>query len=466
MSTITDSKTNDTIVSDDNETSSCKCLLKAYGNNTKLLLLKDNKIIKEMDYTEIQNTHIDELTFLRNRRALKELLCEIKEERTLLYVDLKDFGTMNEAYGEDIANIILKEFAYHLSNSFRDFETFRIEADIFALLSNTKNNLTSIDMKHLLEIFFSHPLEIGNEKIVLCATIAFTKSKKDLIKKAETTLKEAKKESKGFLVYSDVLGKQRQEKHEEHKNLSQKILQAINNKKIFPVFQPIQNNHSKQIDKYESLARLEINKNEILTPDMFIPFTKRINKYNEVTAMMIEKTLDIFNGKDVGVSLNMSIEDISNEDMVDFIVSQLKKFKEPKNITFEILEDSSVAFLEITKEDSTSQRTRIVKKFFNEIRSFGCSIAIDDFGSGYSNFINILAIKPDLIKIDGTIIKSLSNKKVKLMTEMFIAYARSINCEVVAEYVENQDVQNLIESMGIKYSQGYYIGKPSKIIKH
>ena len=169
--------------------------------------------------------------------------------------------------------------------------------------------------------------------------------------------------------------------------------------------------------------------------------------------------MEHFRGKNIGVSLNLSLADVTNEDIVDFILEQIKGFDNPSLVTFEILEDSSVTVIQ--KVSIASGKDRIVNKFFDGIKSHGCNIAIDNFGSGYSNFINILTLNPDIIKIDGTLIRNMHNEKIKLMTELFITYAKIIGCQVVAEFVEDIETQKLIEEMGIEYSQGYLIGKPN-----
>lgn len=432
-------------------------------DSTRIVLLKNNRFVKELSYGDIENLFFDELTYLKNRKALKEILSSSLESvHTLIYIDLKDFGTTNEVFGEEFGNSVLCKFATELAKAFRDFEAFRVEADIFALLKKDIISDSTDDLKKQFDAFFLKPLCVENETIDLFGTIVCVQEDNELIKKAELSLREAKRNKQDFLVYSDGIFEERKIKHERHKNFSQKIITAIKEEKIFPVFQPIYSNKTNRVERYESLARLRLNNNEVLMPDVFIPIAKRINKYHNITRLMIKKTLEFFYQKNIGVSLNISLEDITNEEMVDFIIRKVENFDSPKLITFEILEDSSIAIIEGSTSAKASEKSRIAKKFFDRASHFGCSIAIDDFGSGYSNFINILTLKPNIIKIDGSIIENLKDPKIKLMAELFIKYAKGINCEVVAEFVGDKETQEEIQEMGISYSQGFYIGKPSK----
>ncbi|KAB7891257.1 EAL domain-containing protein [Poseidonibacter ostreae] len=437
----------------------------------KVVLCKDDKLIRELDSSMLNKLFLDELTSLQNRKSLKDILEKDSQKENpsdyiLMYIDIKDFGNINEAYGEEFGNSLLVEIAKRLTIEFPEFETFRIEADIFGLLLQTDKELSNFNenaVKKKIEKDLLCSIETENDSICLFSTIALVHSNDKLIKKAEITLREAKKQKKDFLAHSFDITEIYRKNRSNYKTMVQKVRIAISEGKIFPKYQPIYSNAENKITRYESLARLEINGNEILTPDKFLSIAKKINKYNDITKIMVSKTLSYFNGKDVGVSLNLSLEDIVNDDVVEFILKEIKNFHNPSFITFEILEDSSVSVIH-NKGAITNQKAKTAQNFFKKIKAFGCSIAIDDFGSGYSNFINIITLNPDIIKIDGTLVKNMHDKKIKLMTELFVGYAKSIGCKVVAEFVEDEETQKLVEQMGIEFSQGYLFGKPNREI--
>ena len=91
----------------------------------------------------------------------------------------------------------------------------------------------------------------------------------------------------------------------------------------------------------------------------------------------------------------------------------------------------------------------------------GVSIAIDDFGAGYSNFERLLEFEPDLLKIDGSLIKNIiTDKYSQNVVETIVAFAKRQNIKTIAEYVENKEIFDYLNNLGVDYSQGYYFGKP------
>lgn len=99
------------------------------------------------------------------------------------------------------------------------------------------------------------------------------------------------------------------------------------------------------------------------------------------------------------------------------------------------------------------------------MKNLGCKIAIDDFGTGYSNFAYLMRLNVDFIKIDGSIIKNIdTDKNAKIVTELIVSFAQRQNIETIAEFVHKKEIFNILIDMGIDYSQGYYLGKPEKLL--
>ena len=116
-------------------------------------------------------------------------------------------------------------------------------------------------------------------------------------------------------------------------------------------------------------------------------------------------------------------------------------------IIFEIVESE-----ELTDIDSC-------REFINTIRTYGCKIAIDDFGSGYSNFCNILNLNVDIVKIDGVLMRSVAgDRNARAMVESIVSFCRKAGKMVVAEYIENEELHRIAREIGVHYCQGYYFG--------
>ena len=139
------------------------------------------------------------------------------------------------------------------------------------------------------------------------------------------------------------------------------------------------------------------NGDQIIPPGDFLPIAKRINKYKELEKELIDQAFKMVAEKKINISVNLSVSDVTSNEMRNFILDEITKYDIGKYIIFEIVED----------EDITQAEAII--DFVRRAKSYGIKIAIDDFGSGFSNFTNILKMNPDYLKIDGSIIQDVFN---------------------------------------------------------
>ena len=148
-------------------------------------------------------------------------------------------------------------------------------------------------------------------------------------------------------------------------------------------------------------------------------------------------------------SVNLSYEDISNKSLTNFLFDILSESGVGDKITFEILESESI------KDYSKLQG------FISELKQFGCKVAADDFGAGYSNFEHLIHLDLDYIKIDGSIVKNiLTNDSSKIIAQTIVEFAKKLNIKTVAEYVSSEEIYDAVKEIGVDYAQGYYVGKP------
>jgi EAL domain-containing protein (putative c-di-GMP-specific phosphodiesterase class I) len=165
--------------------------------------------------------------------------------------------------------------------------------------------------------------------------------------------------------------------------------------------------------------------------------------------IMIEKTFEIACPLNMEFSINLCYEDISNRYFREYIYKKINTCNKAENIIFEILESDFI-------EDFN-----IVKDFATHVRTFGCKIAIDDFGSGYSSMENILKLKPDIIKIDGSLIKNIDTSlESKTIVKNIVNMAKELNAKTVAEYVHSKEVYEVVKTLDIDFLQGFYLAEP------
>ncbi len=173
--------------------------------------------------------------------------------------------------------------------------------------------------------------------------------------------------------------------------------------------------------------------------------------YPRITKIMIEKTFAFFENKEYEFSINLSIEDVLNKKTKEFIIQKIESFPRPEKIVFEILESEKIENYEELKD------------FIQTIKHCGCKFAIDDFGSGYSNFAHVLELNVDYLKIDASLVKYITtDENSRVITKTIINFASTLGLKTIAEFVEDKDALVMLEKMGIDYIQGYYIGKPQE----
>jgi EAL domain-containing protein (putative c-di-GMP-specific phosphodiesterase class I) len=225
---------------------------------------------------------------------------------------------------------------------------------------------------------------------------------------------------------------------------------AIDSYNIVSYFQPIINNRTKQIEKYESLVRLIDEKGNILSPNFFLNVSKEGNYHSKITSIVLENSFKALKQTSVSIAINLSVLDIEKREIREKFLSLLQENQS----------DTQRIVLELTEEENI-KNFKNIKEFIKKIKYLGVKIAIDDFGVGYSGFERVLDYKPDILKIDGRLIKNINKDKVTYsIVEAIVFFAKKEQLKTIAEYVENKAIYTTLCKLGIDYSQGYYFGKP------
>ena len=223
---------------------------------------------------------------------------------------------------------------------------------------------------------------------------------------------------------------------------------------VIPYYQGIYDNREKSIHHFESLMRLRDENGKIYTPFAFMEVARTYGLlYDALSMEMIRKVFDAFkDSEDKSVSINLGIRDIHNEELTRMIYGFLSTVRHPEHFIFEILEN----------EDVDEYETLV--RFVDNIHRLGGKTSIDDFGSGYSNLMHVVNIPSDFLKIDGSIVKECCSSQESESLIQLIASWSKINrrgARIVAEFVENEAIQDKLLRYNIDYSQGYLFSKPS-----
>lgn len=400
----------------------------------------------------LEQFYIDALTRLPNLYKLRHDLEEMNDF-TLIVVNIDNFKLLNDFYGFLVGDFILESFAKSLQKELGDINVYRMAGDEFAILIHEqmsfyllKNYLIHLS-KQLTHLKYAYAQTEIYVDSTLSSSASF--SYEDIFSKVSMALKYAKNEQLKFWIYEDTMNFS--EEYESNLKYATKVRKAILNfSGIVPYFQPIIDNTTNEIIKFEALARLIDEEGIIHSPHNFIPVAKTIKVYDKITMAIIDKSFKVFETHPFDFSINLSFEDIINQEIYDFIIQKLRHSNMGHRVTFELLESEKV-----------NDFSKVIH-FFNEIRRYGVKVAIDDFGSGFSNFSYIIKLDPDFIKIDGSLIKDIDkDKNAQIVVETIVAFSKKLGIKTVAEYVHSSTVLSMVKQLGIDYSQGYYIDMPS-----
>ncbi len=399
------------------------------------------------------------ITELKNDNALNEAI-ENKKSDSLIILDIDNFNFYNEIYGPQEGNNILKNLANYLSKNLdKDiYDLYHFHTDQFAIL--LKVNLydehyiafIALELLHIVKKF-RHYIKNTQESISIDITLGIAKSEKHLIQKAMIALAHAKKNKKDFVNYSIEL-----ENNNDSKNIiywKDEIKKAIQQDNIIPFFQPIIDKN-KNIVKYEVLMRLrqveKDGKYKLVSPFFFLDIAIKTKQYPKLTKIIIEKVFKEIKNFKQKFSINLLFEDIINQEIKELLIENIIKYNIGDKLIFEIVESSNV--------DDYNK----VKKFISEFKRYGVEIAIDDFGSGFSNYMHILEIEPDYIKLDGSLIKNIDkSKKAYEFIKSIVNLSKALSIKTIAEFIHSKEVFEVCKSIGIDQYQGYYFYEPLRL---
>ena len=434
------------------------------SSNFNFMLEKIQNSIKGLE-NEVQirtkelerKVYYDSLTNTLNREAyFRDTKSE--ESLTVILIDINKFDDINDLYGFDVGNAVLKEVSlkFHSFAKENNFTLYKIYGDVFALVSS-EYLFSLYHLERIVEkinlIFNLENIKLTkyNLELNLSISLGISIAQENPLKSAGIALRKAKESDRNFFVYSNELDTKEQIK--ETKYWENRIKKALQKDEIVPYFQAIFNKE-KQVVKYEALMRIidSETKNEI-SPAKFMNYAKQSKQYIDINLNMIKKVLQKIDKTEDQISLNISFKAIQNKIFDNELYKLLEGLssKSCTKIIFEILESEFVKDYEI------------YESFINKYKRLGIEVAIDDFGSGYSNFKQILKIKPDYLKFDGSIIKDIDkNPESFQLVKHTVKFAKSVDIKTIAEFVHSEKVYNTLISLGIDEFQGFYLAKPEK----
>ncbi|MCT7552097.1 EAL domain-containing protein [Aliarcobacter butzleri] len=396
-----------------------------------------------------RNLRLDSLTNIGNRYKLIEDVSK-SVNPCISILDIVSFSDVNDFFGYKTGDSVLKIVARKIEELLIDKENYKVyrdHSDTFCIVAQNEDRDKFIkNIDEISKTIGKVPIVIKSRELYVQLSYVFSFESKENLLETANIIKRYSHANKNIIIYDKAL--ELEKDYEKNIFWTLKIKKALDEDKIVPYFQPIYNLKTNKIEKYEALVRL-IDGNNVISPYYFLDISKKSKQYLQLTKTMIQKTFDYFRDKDFEFSINLTFEDIKSEYIASFIIELLKEYKIGHRVVFEIVESEEI------------DNFRKINEFFVTIREYGCKIAIDDFGSGYSNFEYLAKLNVDYIKIDGSLIKDiLINKSSQNIVSMLVNFAKGQKVKTIAEFVSNKDILNKVRELGIDYVQGYYIKEP------
>jgi diguanylate cyclase (GGDEF)-like protein len=407
----------------------------------------------------IEHTYeTDQLTHTPNRNKLLKEMQKMQEaglDFIIIYIDIHNFSHINDSFGQSVGDVylqktskILQEISDMLGTQQSELKTeiYRMGSDEFVLICLHPKYIDLL----ILKLKETYIIEHGGIEMPLSFTfgIAYSDTKHSQasqLSRAEIASRHAIRTHQRFSYYDEeALFEKR---HKENLEWVKKIAEAFK-KGLFTVFyQPIARTSTAEIVKYEALIRMHDKQRELMiSPAEFLDVLQNSGHEKELTKLVISQSFKSYEACRIDLAINMTRDDL-DEEIISYLIAETKKYKiEPESVVIELVESE-----ELLKEKYIT--------IIQQIKRAGFKIAIDDFGTGYSNFAYLVQIKPDYIKIDGSLIERMNTSaQERQVVEGIYNFANNLGIKVVAEFVSSSELFEVVREIGIEYVQGYHIG--------
>ena len=414
----------------------------------------------------------DPITAQLNRRGFTEKLEKALTERQpdisdcLLIINLDKFKVVNDTAGQKGGDQLLKQITGLILKNLKKSDILsRLGSDEFAIILRQCSlvNATEIAEKirgviKQFRFFYQEKMFDLSACLGIVELDAEIKDFSQALGAADLACSVAKEQGKDRVhIYNssdEILLK-----HENEMLWVSRINLAIEGD-LFQIYRQkieLLDGDPSREEHYEILIRLKEKNGEVVSPFHFIPSAERFNLMPKIDRWVINKTLQKmaaefvkFPNSKLVCSINLSGQSFSDEGFVSYIKEQINRFSVP----------ADRVCLEMTETVAVSNLTQAVK-FMEELKAFGCTFSLDDFGSGMSSFTYLKNLPVDYLKIDGHFVKTMMENKIdKAMVNSIHQIGSVMGLKTIAEFVENDDIMNELKKMGINYGQGYGIHKP------
>ena len=419
-----------------------------------------------------ESYRIDSLTRLPNRIVLKERLNTILFTEHLLTLKLTNFHEVNDKYGYQVGDQLLLDLSNHLVERLQlrvvkrskiKVELFSIGVGEWAIIFNTSAIGARIKERFVefadeVERVNFEPYgltDIDYLSVSLCGGFAsrcdfLTDNSDEILLKAIEARRYGVRNNTHITNAKDI--QVSEEERKERIGWLSCVSRAILDQNIITYSQPIVEARTHELIGQECLVRIMEADGTIVPPGKFLPMIADTHLYTRLSRHMIKNTIGYMADKQSPFSINLSPQDLLSDKTLEVLETAISGMNDPTRLGLEVLESEQIR-----------DYGRMIE-VCDHFRSLGARIIVDDFGSGYSNIDEIIKLEPQIIKLDGSLIRNIDkDQKQRNIASQLVRLCQVCNAKTVAEFVHNQQVCEIAEQMGVDYLQGYYFGEPKRL---
>ncbi|MDA0145885.1 EAL domain-containing protein [Vibrio toranzoniae] len=419
-----------------------------------------------------ESYRIDSRTGLPNRIVLKERLNTITLTEHLLTLKLTNFHQVNEKYGYQVGDQLLLDLSNHFVERLQlrvgkasqlKVELFSIGVGEWAIIFNARVDSVKIeqgfiefadDIEHIN--FEPYGLtDIDYLSVSLCGGFAsrcdfLTDTGDEILLKAIEARRYGVRNNTHITNAKDI--QVSEEDRKEQLGWLSCVSRAILDQNIITYSQPIVASGTHEMIGQECLVRIMESDGTIVPPGKFLPMIADTHLYTRLSRHMIKNTIGYMADKQSPFSINLSPQDLLSDKTLEVLEAAICDINDPTRLGLEVLESEQI-----------KDYGRMIE-VCDHFRALGARIIVDDFGSGYSNIDEIIKLEPQIIKLDGSLIRNIDkDKKQRKIAQQLVSLCHILNAKTVAEFVHNEQVCRIAEEMGVDYLQGYHFGEPQRL---
>lgn len=430
------------------------------------LLLGINITFFRLMRKQVQYLTIDTVTRLNNKLVFEQFIDRYtsKKELFIILINIDNFKLINSTFGYSAGSRYLREIGILIKGNIAVGDRlFKFNSDEFIFVSfqdNTDKVEATCRRIQLKIENYAFAYEENVFQTTCSASIVKNATGKKSIEEIYNLLflsmQEAKDLGKGSLVLYASSDKSIANRQKEMESINE--INTAFDQKLFTLYkqQISAFTHRDHLSYFEVLIRLKKLDSSVISPGCFLPAAEKYNLMGKIDRWVITELCSYLNSypsDQYHYAVNLSGDTLSDVSFIDFIKATFSTAQfSPDRVRFEITESQAIKNIETTN------------KILSELKTYGCKIALDDFGKGESSLSNLTTMNIDSVKIDGEFVKGLTNSNVnQTVITSIVKIAKALNISTVAEFIENEEVKEILVDIGVDYGQGFFIHKPESL---